>query len=302
MSYYLNILAKFPGVRALYFCGEATVDDPAAQEIRASGLRPVLSEYAGSYHLLDLFLPRPNVTCLTIDFYRDLRSISPLPSITVLDVIFSAFQTPSYICTQLFKYFPELRDLRMVNTTGISRKANENEVASDFLVTLLSARNVPASLTHLAISWDFSYQDDDNMPCAETPQFNLLRDALVAWCPTLTTIWIDTPDFLFKWHKSPVIPRVIGASVNMDENDVDEVNAMRAGFDSFWARSGGTLSAFDTHCMRRLPHPFPTYFDEPDEEEEESEEESKGECDEESERGSGEKNGESGEESCEEGG
>ncbi|KAJ7081735.1 hypothetical protein C8R44DRAFT_894963 [Mycena epipterygia] len=185
-------------VRALYFCGEATVDNPAAQEIRASGLLPVLSEYAGSYHLLNLFLPRSSVTRLTIDFYRDLRSISPLPSITVLDVIFSASQTPSYICTQLFKYFPELRDLRMVNTTGISRKANENEVASDFLVTLLSARNVPASLTHLPISWDFSYQDDDNMPCPETPQFDLLCDALVAWCPALTTIWIDAPDFLFK--------------------------------------------------------------------------------------------------------
>ncbi|KAJ7081056.1 hypothetical protein C8R44DRAFT_895155 [Mycena epipterygia] len=110
MSYYLDILAKFPGVTALYIGGETTMDDPAAQEIRASGPLPVISEYAGSYHLLDLFLPRSSVTHRTIDFYRDLRSISPLPSITVLDVIFSAFQTSSYICTLLFKYFPELRD------------------------------------------------------------------------------------------------------------------------------------------------------------------------------------------------
>ncbi|KAJ7077743.1 hypothetical protein C8R44DRAFT_755075 [Mycena epipterygia] len=95
MSYYLDILAKFPGVAALYIGGETTMDDPAAQEIRASGPLPVISEYAGSYHLLDLFLPRSSVTRLTIDFYRDLRSISPLPSITVLDVIFSAFQTSS---------------------------------------------------------------------------------------------------------------------------------------------------------------------------------------------------------------
>ncbi|KAJ7081087.1 hypothetical protein C8R44DRAFT_754143 [Mycena epipterygia] len=95
MSYYLDILAKFPGVTALYIGGETTMDDPAAQEIRASGPLPVISEYAGSYHLLDLFLPRSSVTHRTIDFYRDRRSISPLPSITVLDVIFSAFQTSS---------------------------------------------------------------------------------------------------------------------------------------------------------------------------------------------------------------
>ncbi|KAJ7081757.1 hypothetical protein C8R44DRAFT_753960 [Mycena epipterygia] len=77
-------------------------------------------------------------------------------------------------------------------------------------------------------------------------------------------------------------------------HDIDEVNAMRTGFDSFWARSDGTLSAFDTHCMRRLPHPFPTYLDETEEEEEERRGEQR-ESDEESERGSEEKNGESGE-------
>jgi hypothetical protein len=48
----------------------------------------------------------------------------------------------------------------------------------------------------------FEYDDPETAPpAADVPEFNELRDALVARYPSLMALWFDGQDFLFHWHK-----------------------------------------------------------------------------------------------------
>ncbi|KAJ7132650.1 hypothetical protein C8R46DRAFT_1140473 [Mycena filopes] len=226
MSRRLAVLAKFPNVQTLTLVGVGHLSE-APQD---TGLLPALREYTGPPESLVVFLARPTLTRLTIPFCPPdalMQRLSDAPrvlNITSLDVEFGGLDTEQL--DALFARLPHLKDLRLHIVVEVADGADDNSFATTFLSALPTTRALPPSLEHLTVSWQFEIDDYENAPQAdEPPELPELRDALVARCSALKSLWLDGHYFLFQWRDGGV------ESFAEDEDDAEEA---RKGFAAFW--------------------------------------------------------------------
>ncbi|KAJ7480696.1 hypothetical protein FB451DRAFT_1238243 [Mycena latifolia] len=239
MGQTMVFLSKFPAIEvlALRRCGPL-VNGAGAQ---ASNLLPLLKDYSGRCHTLSVFLPLPTLTCLTVyscsprDFMVQLQGIRTPNKITSLTVSFATSHpsVDSFDNDALYALcgsFPWLTELRISINHG-ELEPDVNSGVKKFLETLADDPALPPALKCLSLSWDFEFvlEEFDESPVDQLPNFPVLRDALVARCPDLTSIWIDGNDALFQWRKS-----LDGTVVEATTDDPDDMEAMRDGFISFW--------------------------------------------------------------------
>ncbi|KAJ6506791.1 hypothetical protein C8R45DRAFT_970577 [Mycena sanguinolenta] len=244
MSYNLAILSKFPAVQIFRMTGWGLVQDGPGVPVNASAVFPVLQRYTCECKTMPVFLPRPTLTHLTVeycapeDFTEQLQMINS--NITALDLTFNDFGMTALrtVCD----FFPMLTELRVQIECDMEDDEledvdeNINDRATTFFAELGSLTAIPAGLQRLAIVWKFEYVDPDDVGGpytheVEVPKMNELRDVLLERCPGLTTLWLDGVDFLFSWRKS-----LDGAEDEYSTLEgCDTSTTRRLSFDAFWA-------------------------------------------------------------------
>ncbi|KAJ6546738.1 hypothetical protein DFH09DRAFT_1506489 [Mycena vulgaris] len=199
-----DLLSKFPAVQTL------TMDWGGADPtVHISGLLPALTEYTGPCSTLRLFLPRGTLThlattrCLPADFLTQLEGIGLPHNIPSLDLNFADFDRAAL--DKLCRFFPRLTDLQITIFFGGEDGAfsdDANPEPTTFCHALATSPALPPTLKNIAISWYYEGEDYyENVPPVDESDFARLRDALVARCPTLTSLWFDGHEFLFRWRK-----------------------------------------------------------------------------------------------------
>ncbi|KAJ7480680.1 hypothetical protein FB451DRAFT_1171276 [Mycena latifolia] len=208
----LAFLSKFPAVEVLTLqpCGPPG----PGPGVQASQLFPRLRKYSGPCHTLTVFLALPTLTCLTVydcsprDFIVQLEGIRTPSELTSLTLSFTTYYpsldtfniaTFNMICG----FFPRLAELR-IDIVQETIEAAVNSVVTNFLATLAKVPVLPPTLKYFYLSWTFDGSDEfeDPPPIDKLPDFAELRDALLARCPSLASLWLDGGDFLFRWRKS----------------------------------------------------------------------------------------------------
>ncbi|KAJ7644654.1 hypothetical protein FB45DRAFT_1053357 [Roridomyces roridus] len=238
----LVALSKFPAVCKLQLGGWKEIEYEPSEEpaIRALDVLPLLRQYRGACTALHLFLPKPTLTRLVIDFCRPEELISQLVEghvhITVLhanvdDLDRNALST---ICRCL----PALIELRMRVFVGIEDGEYEDGInprATDFFSTFTNIPNLPSTLQRLTVSWEFEFESEyvEDIPVASPeniPDFPAIGDKLRERCPALRTLWLDGHDFMFRWRQ--VLDRE--EVEQEDSNGATEIASCREGFEDFW--------------------------------------------------------------------
>ncbi|KAJ7135763.1 hypothetical protein C8R44DRAFT_976568 [Mycena epipterygia] len=238
MSYNLAILSKFPGVRVFSVDGWSLRDDASGPRVQTPQILPVLAEYTGPYRALHIFLPRVTLTRLTIsgcdidDLITELKAIRPLDDITSLNVTF--YDSMDHVTLNaMCGFFPRLAELYIHISFHLSEENNfEDDMNPEpawFFNMVAESVTFPPTLERLAMSW--VYRSDYIMEFERAnplPRFAYLRDALVARCPALTSLWLDGYNFLFRWRKfaTKVIENTADNIYNTEimRNDSDSVD------------------------------------------------------------------------------
>ncbi|KAJ7677434.1 hypothetical protein B0H17DRAFT_1079159 [Mycena rosella] len=184
-------LSKFPAVQCLDLTGVYIRGYlPAFPELDGPGYCPLLVDYTGPYHILPL-LHFSNLRCLTIDicnlgnFLETICSISKPNNIELLDITLNN-SVPSL--GSLRDLLPDLKELLLtiVHYPYLS-------VAHLLLDDLPSS--LPPNIIKLAIKWQFAE--------VLVPSLPELKDDIVSQRPTLKTLWIHCPGFVYVWAKMP---------------------------------------------------------------------------------------------------
>ncbi|KAJ7149183.1 hypothetical protein C8R43DRAFT_1007425 [Mycena crocata] len=240
MAYNLGILAKLPSVERFELRGWGKISHETGLHAQASGVFSLLTEYTGPEHALHLFLPRPRLTRLTVsycspaDLMLELQGMqTPLTGVKSLNLTFDDLDNPTL--QTLFEIFPHLTELHIHIAFEVEEDMFDDDVndkATTFFSTLAATPALPPTLKHIALVWEFEYEDIENAPVpddGDVPDLAELRDALVERCPSLTSLWLDGRDFLFQWRQLP--------DGTMDERSVDDAydaEDLRDGFSMFW--------------------------------------------------------------------
>ncbi|KAF8206851.1 hypothetical protein K438DRAFT_1756195 [Mycena galopus ATCC 62051] len=238
--YNLSILSKFPGLQILSMLGPGKVQD---MPVETSAALPILQQYTGPCETMALFLPLSTLKRLTIqgcipkDFTKQLQANRFPIYLTSLDVTFDEnldMTTLHTVCT----FFPTLTTLRICISFEYYELEEEgpvgdgiNHTATKFLAELIDFTSFPAELRQLALDWNFFYTDHEVAMYSyqlEVPQFDELRDILVARLLALTKLWLDTDNFLFNWRKTQDGAEDQHAVLN-DYSDNERMK-----FDLFW--------------------------------------------------------------------
>ncbi|KAJ6527038.1 hypothetical protein B0H19DRAFT_1243334 [Mycena capillaripes] len=209
MSHNLEIMSKFPNVRVLSIGGWGEVDAWP----KDSGPFPLLSEYDGTHKLLPFFFSRATLTRITVSdatpdlVIRQLQGLCTPLNITALNGNFEGFDNEAF--DTLISLLPRLVELRIRITLELEDgelEDNINSIATSFFDALADTPGLPLTLEHLALAWKFEYEYLETEPIVDDDQSDLLqlRDALLARCPALKSIWLDGHDFLFQWRKLSV--------------------------------------------------------------------------------------------------
>ncbi|KAJ6518285.1 hypothetical protein C8R47DRAFT_1312714 [Mycena vitilis] len=200
------IMAKFPAVRVFTMHGWGSLEDgsqPAARHHNTPF--PALEEYIGTYKTLSLFLaPANNITRVTIvdgivhGVIAQLERADSIANITAFRADFGETTNILQLCA-LFSLLPRLTALRLCISTG-------NPYGAPFFHALADTAGLPPTLEHLALSWAFDQWIFDlngfvSRPPSATPDQVHLRDAFLARCPALKTMWFDGHTFLYHWRK-----------------------------------------------------------------------------------------------------
>ncbi|KAJ7135791.1 hypothetical protein C8R44DRAFT_976583, partial [Mycena epipterygia] len=212
MSYSdLAVLSQFPGVWAFSIDGRTLREDGPLPRLQAPQTLPVLAEYSGPYHALQLLLPRATLTHLTIstchidDLIKELKGIHTLDNITSLDATF--YDSMDHVTLNaLCGFFPRLAELHIRISFHLLEEDNfEYDISPKpvrFFKMVAESAALPPTLERLAMSWvyrsDYFLEVEMVNPL---PRFAYLRDTLVARCPALTSLWLDGYNFLFRWRK-----------------------------------------------------------------------------------------------------
>ncbi|KAJ6477876.1 hypothetical protein C8R47DRAFT_643870 [Mycena vitilis] len=209
------IMSKFPGVEVLCLWGWGEMEDGDELNSRLEledAPFPVLEEYCGPHRAMSMFLGRATLTRLTVtDGYlpgviNQLQAVHGPVNITAFTAnFFGAVDTVAFGI--LLRLLPRLTQLYVrVRIEGgedeVQFQNGVNRQATTFFDALADAFVLPNILEHLALVWQFNFDAFAIVPTAERPpEFHKLRDALVAKCPALKTLWIDGYDFLYQWRK-----------------------------------------------------------------------------------------------------
>ncbi|KAJ7103902.1 hypothetical protein C8R44DRAFT_988062 [Mycena epipterygia] len=232
----LLILSKFPAVRILSISGtgpltDGTTSQPCAD---ASLHFPLLEKYTGSSQSLPLFIHISTLTHLTApscsprDFLTQIRGVQGPMNITSLLVKFNKSDNEAF--KTLVGSFPQLTELKIHIVLGsdddmfTSQTFDADELEEDMIIDpedyddadpirigfkpsiffqALAYAPLPPRLERLILSWESKSNDDWHPPSAyKVPNFEQLRDALIARCPGLAWLWLDGYYFLFKWRIS----------------------------------------------------------------------------------------------------
>ncbi|KAJ7107700.1 hypothetical protein C8R44DRAFT_319267 [Mycena epipterygia] len=233
MAHIMPALFKFPAVQVLAVGYWGSLYLPTSI-VQGSNVLPVLTEYTGSYQTLHFFL-RPILSrittrfCSSNDFITHLQGIQIPSNITSFDANFDDLDNASLnaICS----LFPRLTELRIRISFDQHASEGVNLKVIDFFEELTEITALPSTLERLALCWEFEFYDEDYLPPSNDnfPEFTCLRDALVAKCPALTSLWLDGYDFLFRWRKL-----LDGAVDEETSEDAEDAEIMREGFAVFW--------------------------------------------------------------------
>ncbi|KAJ7107709.1 hypothetical protein C8R44DRAFT_804112 [Mycena epipterygia] len=233
MAHNMTVLSKFPAVQVLMLGGWGLLEPSSIAQV--SSVLPVLTEYTGPYETLHLFLrptlSRINTTfCSYNDFITHLQAIQIPSNVTSLEANFDDLDNASLnaICS----LFPQITELRILISYGEDDWEGVNlKVRIEFFEELTEISALPSTLERLALCWEFEFYDEDYLPPSEDdiPEFTVLRDAFVAKCPALTSLWLDGHDVLFRWCKSS--DGVVDEETSQDAEDAE---TMREGFAAFW--------------------------------------------------------------------
>ncbi|KAJ7259297.1 hypothetical protein C8J57DRAFT_1639970 [Mycena rebaudengoi] len=192
-------------------------------------LLPLLKEYRGIPETLNVFLPLPSLTDLTID----LKGIGASNNLTSLSVSFLSINHALF--REFCGLFPRLSRLRMTVHDGEVAEGVDDEdmdAARDwnipqFLFALAKSSVLPTHLMHLAIFW--------NDECQYTrcpPAFSTFRDAIMKKCPSLNALWMGLYGFTIRCRKAS------GGKVSTEVEVADEhhetVRRMHRDFDHSW--------------------------------------------------------------------
>ncbi|KAF7341871.1 hypothetical protein MSAN_02042700 [Mycena sanguinolenta] len=243
MAYNLSILSKFPAVRDFTMNGKGVVrdgpDGPGAV-MNVSTILPILQQYTCDCKAMALFLPRPTLTHLFVDYCTPREFASQLHStnnVISLDIGFNNFDI--VVLETLCASFPMLTELCIYVHCEVKGDDELEEVkdhAATFFDELGDIAVMPAGLQRFALTWTFRNvqpDDDDDSPLyyeVKAPELDELRDGLEANCLALTTLWLDGCDFLLSWRKLP------DGSVEEDSivYDGESLQMKRGEFGSFW--------------------------------------------------------------------
>ncbi|KAJ7725409.1 hypothetical protein B0H14DRAFT_3002961 [Mycena olivaceomarginata] len=203
IPYIISILSKFSAVQNFSMICWGELRDVPDLRAEASSLLPVLRHYTGPSETMAFFVPRANLTHLTI------QNCSPLDFIAQLQRIGDCKTShPS---------------LQASNTLALPWSAQFARFSP-----MLTALRITLSLwaDSLALTCEVDY---DAGPM-NVPEFDELRDALVARYPRLTALWFDARQFLFHWRKL-----LDGSEVKYTTEHWNDAEDMRYnGFDAFW--------------------------------------------------------------------
>ncbi|KAJ7798848.1 hypothetical protein B0H14DRAFT_2904883 [Mycena olivaceomarginata] len=228
IPYIISILSKFSAVQNFSMICWGELRDVPDLRAEASSLLPVLRHYTGPSETMAFFVPRANLTHLTIqncsplDFIAQLQRIGGLQNITSLTASFEylGIAMVGTICA----FFPMLTALRI--TLSLWAEFDDDNHVSNFLIEFAETSTLVVSLEQLALTCEVDY---DAGPM-NVPEFDELRDALVARYPRLTALWFDARQFLFHWRKL-----LDGSEVKYTTEHWNDAEDMRYnGFDAFW--------------------------------------------------------------------
>ncbi|KAJ6546763.1 hypothetical protein DFH09DRAFT_1506552 [Mycena vulgaris] len=94
------------------------------------------------------------------------------------------------------------REVVRLYSEELGRRSPSGAAVTTFFHTLATSPALPPTLKNLAISWNFGGEDYyEEMPPVDEPDFARLCNALLARCPTLTSLWFDGHESLFRWRK-----------------------------------------------------------------------------------------------------
>ncbi|KAJ7776909.1 hypothetical protein DFH07DRAFT_979118 [Mycena maculata] len=196
----LAFLAKFPGVQVFRMDAYHRTEGPLPP-MQGAGIGPALpalKEYRGTYQALPAFLALPTlarvVTSCSAAHLAAALHARPPTSVTALHLELDNFDAAALdpICA----VFPRLLELRIKITFAVA--GDEHAIPSLFR-GLAAAPRVPPGLACLVLECTFAYPDG----AGAVPGLPAVRDALVARCPRLTSLWIDGHNFLLQWRKAP---------------------------------------------------------------------------------------------------
>ncbi|KAJ7826205.1 hypothetical protein B0H14DRAFT_2817711 [Mycena olivaceomarginata] len=240
----LPILSKFMGVEVLVMEGYWTHSEHGPSGF--SGPLPILKEYDGPQEMLPILLSRLTLSHITIGWIdwpwiAEMLHASP-PSGSIVSLTASSGPITSADFGFLFKIFPFLSELNL--NIGHGQRDSPNSLRKAFFENITT---VPTSLELLTIRWKhFEAEDSSSSDIeddASTPdRRNHASTAdklhhvaelrtLVARCPALISLWIETQDFFFRWHRL--------SDGTIDEQtvlDMDGVDNLRNEWAVFWNR------------------------------------------------------------------
>ncbi|KAJ7644716.1 hypothetical protein FB45DRAFT_1053399 [Roridomyces roridus] len=254
MAQNLVILAKFPVVCELQLDGWGEIESGPTEKpaVRASDVLPLLREYRGTCTPLHLFLPKPTLERLVIDFcpLEDLsfQLRGEYGHITALQATVHDLDRNNV--STIFRCLPALIELPVMvlaeSEDGEYQDLNPrvcrlNCFSSIYLsgdgLLLPTGRyaGLPPTLQRLAISWRFHFDSDEDEDTLVVlpemiPDFFAMRDKLGERCPALRTLWFDGHDFLFRWRQ--LLDR---EEVQQEESYEDiETEGLREELEDFW--------------------------------------------------------------------
>ncbi|KAJ7445659.1 hypothetical protein FB451DRAFT_1292735 [Mycena latifolia] len=140
------------------------------------------------------------------------------------DMCYAFLNTP-------YGFFPDLTELRIA-IMHIPMRDDVNSAATSFFKTLPDALALPPTLQHLGFSLNFTHEFEI-VPSDAPPNFPTLRNALLARCPALASLWLDGEDFLFSWSKDVDGTVVEATAYNYKDAEVMR-NQQKA---TFWQHS-----------------------------------------------------------------
>ncbi|KAJ7359889.1 hypothetical protein DFH08DRAFT_1075216 [Mycena albidolilacea] len=248
MSYNLSILSKFPAVQTFSMdgWGQWLRHEPDVL-VKASSLFPDLRQYTDPCATIALFLLRPTLTHLTIEYCSPVDLTAELHRTLSLDLAaqlrrargpngitsFTASLDDLYIATldTICEFFPRLTELR-IDVTSYAEQYEYQDInprATTFFDELMDISTLPATLERLALTWELEYDEPEEALTADFPAFDELRDALVWRCPSIKALWLDSHEFLFHWRRL-----LDGSEVEDTAEDAESSEEMRKGFTAFW--------------------------------------------------------------------